>query len=133
MSAGVDYEERVRRLWAGFERAGVEGMRPFVDDDVEWRPADGPVIRGLTALAQHWRELGGRKSVVAHAWEQHGECVLVHGSMREFRDGGFVETQPSWVYFFREGRLLRAVSFASREEAVAAIEQHRRLSRRVAG
>jgi ketosteroid isomerase-like protein len=133
VSAGVDYEEWVRELWAAFERGGVAGMRPYVDDDVEWRPTDGRVIRGVAALVEYWNDVGDRRSIVPHAWEQHGECVLVHGSMREFRDGGFVETQPSWVYFFREGRLLRAVSFASREEALAAIEQHRRLSRRVAG
>jgi hypothetical protein len=44
--------------------------------------------------------------------------------MRVFRDGGFVDTQPSWVYFFRAGRLIRAVSFASREDALEAIAQH---------
>jgi hypothetical protein len=44
--------------------------------------------------------------------------------MRVFRDGGFVDTQPSWVYFFRDERLVRAVSFASREEALEAIDHH---------
>jgi ketosteroid isomerase-like protein len=124
MSAWVDYEERVRQLWAAFEREGVEGIRPLVDDDVEWRPADGAVLRGLGQIARYWDGVSGRMSVVANAWEQHGDCVLVHGSMRMFREGGFVDTQPSWVYFFRDGRLVRAVSFASREEALAAIEQH---------
>jgi ketosteroid isomerase-like protein len=124
MSTSVDYEERVRQLWAAFEREGVDGMRPFVDEDVEWRPADGGVLRGLAELAEHWEDVSERTSVVVHAWEQHGDCVLVHGSMRVFRDGGFVDTQPSWVYFFRDGRLVRAAAFASREEARAAIEQH---------
>jgi ketosteroid isomerase-like protein len=124
MSAGVDYEERVRELWAAFERAGIDGIRPYVDDDVEWHPMDGGVIRGLAALAEYWDGVAGRTSIVPHAWEQHGDCVLVHGSMRVFRDGGFVDTQPSWVYFFRDGRLVRTESFASREEALAAIEQH---------
>jgi ketosteroid isomerase-like protein len=124
MSAGVDYEGRVRQLWAAFEHGGIDGMRPFLDDDVEWRPADGTLIRGVAALAEYWEDVGERRSIVPHAWEQHGECVLVHGSMRVFRDGGFVDTQPSWVYFFRDERLVRAVSFASREEALEAIDHH---------
>jgi len=45
--------------------------------------------------------------------------------MRTFRDGGFVDIQPSWVYFFREGRLVRAVGYASREDALQAIREHR--------
>jgi hypothetical protein len=124
MPVTVDYAAWVRRLWESFEREGVLGMRPFVDDDVEWHAANGAVIRGLDALAEHWDLTPGRPKVVANAWEQHGECVLVHGSMRVHRYGGFLDTQPSWVYFFRAGRLVRAASFASRDEAMAAIERH---------
>jgi ketosteroid isomerase-like protein len=123
--SGVDYEDCVRRIWAAFERDGVAGIRPFIDDDVEWMPSEstGPV-RGLDALEEYWRTHGSRQTVVPHAWEQHGECVLVHGSMRMFRDGGFVDTQPSWVYFFRGDKLLRAAAFGSREDALAAIRDH---------
>ena len=123
--SGVDYEDRVRRIWAAFERDGIAGIRPFIDDDVEWSLSDstGPV-RGLDALEEYWRTHGSTQTVVPHAWEEHGECVLVHGSMRMFRDGGFVDTQPSWVYFFRGDKLLRAAAFASREDALAAIRDH---------
>jgi ketosteroid isomerase-like protein len=124
VSGEVDYAERVRRLWDAFERDGVAGMQAFVDDDVEWHPTDGTVFRGLSALARHWESVSANQRVVAHAWEQHGECVLVHGSMREFRDGGFIDTQPTWVYFFRGDRLVRASSFGSREEALEAICRH---------
>jgi ketosteroid isomerase-like protein len=125
--SGVDYEDRIRRMWAAFERDGVAGMRPFVDDDVEWTPSDGsPTLRGIDRLEEYWRTQGSKQSVVPHAWEQHGDCVLVHGSMRMFRDGGFVDTQPSWVYFFRADKLLRAAAFPSREEALAAIHDHAR-------
>jgi ketosteroid isomerase-like protein len=124
--SGVDYEGRVRKMWAAFQRDGIAGMRPYVDDDVEFVPTDDGTIRGYEALADYWRDNGAKQSVVPHAWEQHGECVLVHGSLRMFRDGGFVDTQPSWVYFFRDGRLRRACAFASREEALAAIARHRR-------
>ena len=121
----VDYEERVRRLWFAFERDGIAGMAPYLDDAVEWSPSDGSgVLRGIDALAEYWSSAGSAQSVVPHAWEQHGECVLVHGSLRRFRDGGFIDTQPSWVYFFRGEKLVRAVAFGSREEALAAIAAH---------
>jgi ketosteroid isomerase-like protein len=125
--SGVDYEGRVRMMWAAFERDGIAGLRPYVDDDVEWTPASGgSTLQGFDALVDYWSSHASARSVVPHAWEQHGECVLVHGSLRMFRDGGFVDTQPSWVYFFRDGTLRRAVGFASREDALAAIEVHSR-------
>jgi ketosteroid isomerase-like protein len=123
---GVDYQDCVRKMWAAFERDGVAGLRPFVDDEVEWTPSNGGgTLRGFDELVAYWEAHASQQSVVPHAWEEHGDCVLVHGSLRMFRDGGFVDTQPSWVYFFRDGKLRRAVAFASREEALAAIEQHR--------
>jgi hypothetical protein len=126
MGHGLDYEARVRTIWAAFERDGVAGMRPYVDDDAEWIPSDGTgVIRGFDALAEYWRTTAHLRSVVPHAWERHGDCVLVHGSLRRFRDGGFVDTQPSWVYFFRGEKLERAVAFATRDQAMAAIAEHR--------
>jgi ketosteroid isomerase-like protein len=124
--SGVDYADRVRKMWAAFQRDGMVGLRPYVDDDIEWTPTEGNgrPIRGFDALVEYWEVHASQQSVVPHAWEQHGECVLVHGSLRVFRDGGFVDTQPSWVYFFSDGRLLRGVSYASREEALEAIARH---------
>jgi ketosteroid isomerase-like protein len=124
--SGVDYEDRVRKMWAAFERDGIAALRPYVDDDVEWTPSNGAgTIRGFGELVAYWDTHASQQSVVPHAWEVYGECVLVHGSLRMFRDGGFVDTQPSWVYFFRDGRLQRATAFPSREQALAAIAQHR--------
>jgi ketosteroid isomerase-like protein len=123
--SGVDYAQHVRQMWSTLLRDGIEAMRPYVDDDVEFRLSNGGgSVRGWEQLASYWETHAPQQSVVAHAIEQHGDCVLVHGSLRIFRDGGFVDTQPSWVYFFRDGRLQRAVSFASREDALAAIAQH---------
>jgi hypothetical protein len=45
--------------------------------------------------------------------------------MRRFRDGGFVDTQPWWVYCFRGDKLHRAVACAGRDEALAVIASHR--------
>jgi hypothetical protein len=78
----------------------------------------------VEALTAYWRSAASERSVVPHVWEQHGECVLVHGSLRTFRDGGFVDVQPWWVYFFRAARLRKATAFSSREEALAEIARH---------
>jgi hypothetical protein len=112
-------------MWSAFTRDGIDAVRPYVDDDIEFTPSTdvGP-LRGFTAIAEYWETNMASQSLVAHAVEQHGDCVLVHGSLRVFRDGGFVDTQPTWVYFFRDERLERAVAFASREDALAAVEQH---------
>jgi SnoaL-like domain len=124
--SGVDYAQHVRKMWSMFLRDGIHAMRPYVDDDVEFKPSNGGgSVRGWDELVAYWETHSQMQSVVAHAIEQHGDCVLVHGSLRIFRDGGFVDTQPSWVYFFRDERLQRAVAFASREDALAAISQHR--------
>jgi len=64
-------------------------------------------------------------SVIVHGYETHGDCVLAHGSLRTFRDGGFVDVQPSWVYFFRDGTLVRGAGYATREAALEAISRYR--------
>jgi hypothetical protein len=113
-------------MWAAFTRDGIEALRPFVDEEVEFMPSNGGgALRGFDAIAAYWEAKGPTRSLVAHAVEQHGDCVLVHGSLRCFRDGGFVDTQPTWVYFFREDRIERALTFASREDALAAIGARR--------
>jgi ketosteroid isomerase-like protein len=63
----------------------------------------------------------GQEQRVLHGLETHGDCVLARSSLRTFRDGGFVDTQPSWTYFFRDGRLVRSTAYPSRAEALSAI------------
>jgi ketosteroid isomerase-like protein len=117
-----DYEGRVRAIWDAYERGGVEAMRELLDDDVELRPSGGEVLRGPAEITGYLERHGDSLSAVPHVYERHGDCVLVHGSLRRFRDGGFLDVQPSWVYFFRARRLLGATAYASRAAALAAIE-----------
>ena len=51
--------------------------------------------------------------------------MIAHGSMRTFREGGFSDVQPSWVYFFRDGVLVRGASYPTRETALEAISRFR--------
>jgi len=117
--------EQVRALWAAYTRGGVAAMREIVGDTlVEWVPLgeDDPV-----PAERFWGEWGRRQteqvSVTVHSFEEHGPCVLAHGSMRTFREGGFADVQPSWVYFFRDGVLVRGAGYATREEALKAVSR----------
>ena len=119
--------EQVKALWAAYARGGVEAMHDLVGDaPVEWVPlgAEEPL-----PPERFWGEWGRRQteqvSVTVHSFEEHGPCVLAHGSMRTFRDGGFADVQPSWVYFFRDGVLVRGAGFPTREAALEAISRFR--------
>jgi ketosteroid isomerase-like protein len=119
--------EQVRALWAAYARGGVSAMRELVGDTlVEWVPLGREVP---VPPEQFWGEWGRRQrdqvSVTVHSFEEHGDCVLAHGSMRTFREGGFIDVQPSWVYFFREGKLVRGAGYPTREAALEAISRWR--------
>jgi len=119
--------EQVRALWAAYARGGVAAMHEVVGDaPVEWVPLgqDEAVLP-----EQFWGDWGRRQeehvSVTVHSFEEHGPCVIAHGSMRTFSEGGFVDIQPSWVYFFRDGRLVRGAGYPTREAALEAISRWR--------
>jgi ketosteroid isomerase-like protein len=119
----VDLEARVRALWAAYARGGAAALRELVGEDVEWVPlsTDGRPVP-LEELFGEWgRRQAERTSAAVHGFETRGDCVLAYGSLRTFRDGGFVDVQPCWVYFFREARLVRAAGYATREDALRAI------------
>lgn len=116
----TDPVDQVRAIWTAYSRGGVDALREVVPDDVEWiplgfaRPSDEPELRA------HVRDI----SVTVHGYERHGSCVLAHGSLRTFREGGFIDVQPSWAYFFSDdGRLQRCVGYASREDALRALSE----------
>ena len=119
--------DQVREMWTAYARGGVAAMHAVVGDaPVEWIPL------GRTEPvppSEFWGEWGRRESeqvqVTVHSFEEHGPCVLAHGSMRSFREGGFSDVQPSWVYFFRDGVFVRGASFPTRESALGAISRFR--------
>jgi ketosteroid isomerase-like protein len=119
---GDDYESRARAVWDAYARGGIEAMRELLDDDVELRPSGGEVLHGPDEIAGYLERQGDSVSAIPHVYERRGDCVLVHGSLRRFHDGGFLDVQPSWVCFFRAGKLLGATAYASRAEALGAIE-----------
>lgn len=126
---GGTLAEVVRDIWAAFERHGLDEMLSRVPEDVEWCPVagDGRVFRGSSEVRAFWaseESAGKRERAVPHRFEQDGETVLVSGSLRQFAPHGWADSQPLWVFFFRDGRLRRAEGFRTREDAMAAVAAH---------
>ena len=114
--------EQVRALWAAYARGGVDAMHAEVGEAaIEWIPTGA---REPVPQEQFWgdwgRRLNEQQSVTIHSLEEHGSCVIAHGSLRTFHEGGFADVQPSWVYFFRDGVLVRGAGYPTREQALAA-------------
>jgi ketosteroid isomerase-like protein len=121
-----DLTKTVERLWRAFVDGGVPSVIELVDEDVVWVPAsaEGQVLRGREALLAWDREnrrRGRRVDAHVYALEQRGEAVLVAARVRVREAERQVARQVHWLYRFSEGRLRRAESFDSREEALAAL------------
>jgi ketosteroid isomerase-like protein len=114
----------VRSMWSAYAQGGVDAVAALVGTDVEWVPlSEGHAVPHDEMFGERGRRRASRLSATAHRFETHGECVLARGSLRTFRESGFVDVQPSWVYFFRGGRLLRCVGYGTREDALRAIDE----------
>jgi ketosteroid isomerase-like protein len=98
----------------GSLEAAVEHLLSHAHADVEFRPyvAAGQVLRGPAAVRAFYRgQLEAGTSLVPRpsSFEDRGDEVIVNGSLRVVRpSGGFAESQLSWTYRFREGRLQEA-------------------------
>lgn len=126
VDATSDPVEQVRAIWSAYTRGGVDALRKVVPDDVEWVPLGLQESIPADEFWESWvRRHSEEISITVHGYERHGDCVLAHGSLRTFREGGFFDVQPSWVYFFRGNRLRRCAGYATREEALAAIGEYR--------
>ena len=114
-------------MWTAYARGGVEAMRRLVGDTlVEWIPLGEEEPVPAERFWGDWgRRLNEQQSVTIHSLEEHGSCVIAHGSLRTFHEGGFADVQPSWVYFFRDGVLVRAAGYPTREAAMKAISRWR--------
>ena len=93
--------------------AGLEALLAIADEDCEFRPyAADRVLHGHDEIRGFYREAADSgtdmKLRAARFWEE-GDSVIVDGTMRLVRpSGGFSESQISWTYRFRDGRLVEA-------------------------
>ncbi|HEX7300869.1 MAG TPA: anti-sigma factor antagonist [Solirubrobacteraceae bacterium] len=123
MASPVDV---VRALWDAHAAGGIDAMLAAADDGVVWQPhiAHGHVFRGTAELREALDALAAEGIVYEaelHDLEQHGDVVLASGTLRVHRNGTSEESRVHWAYHFREGRLWRQSTYASREDALDAL------------
>jgi stage II sporulation protein AA (anti-sigma F factor antagonist) len=122
----------VRDMWRAHESGGFDAFFAMVGEDIVWQPflTGDHVFRSTTELRQALADLaeqGVRFEPQLHDLEQHGNVVLVHGSLRVSDNGRSDETPVHWAYHFRDGRLRRQSTHPSREEALEALSALRLL------
>jgi ketosteroid isomerase-like protein len=97
----------------GFE-AGLEALLRVAHADCEFRPyiASDRVLRGHDEIRRYYGEAiaaGTQMRLNPTGFREAGDEVVVDGSIRVARPtGGFSESQISWTYRFRDGRLAEA-------------------------
>jgi anti-sigma B factor antagonist len=118
--------EVVRALWDAYESGGPDAMCDIAGDDVVWQPhiVPGRIYRTTSELRAALAALeaqGVRWEARLDGLEEHGGVVLASGSVRVERGGAVDEREAHWAYHFREGRLWRQSTHASREDALDAL------------
>ena len=98
----------------GFE-AGLEALLSMSHPDCEFHPYIGDhTLRGHEEIRAYYREAiaaGTDMRLRPTQFHDAGDEVVVDGTMRVGRPtGGFSESQISWTYRFRDGRLAAASS-----------------------
>jgi ketosteroid isomerase-like protein len=93
--------------------AGLEALLAIAHEDCEFRPYTADrVLHGHDEIRSFYRqaaEEGTDMKLRPARFREVGDRVVVDGSMRVVRPaGGFSESQISWTYRFRDGRLAEA-------------------------
>jgi ketosteroid isomerase-like protein len=114
--------EFIERMWTAVNEGGPEAALELTDPDVEWapHPAGGQVLstEELLAFFNQYREQQELLKATPYSIRGHGNKVLASGSFRLHGKGGRIsEFQIHWVSEFENGRLVRARSFASEQDA----------------
>jgi ketosteroid isomerase-like protein len=106
-------------LTEGGVAAGAEHLLRYSQPDCVYRlyMAGERVLYGRQEAREYFSEAaasGASMSVRARTFEEHGDEVVVGGSVRLQRpSGGFAESQISWTFRFRDG-LVEAASWGPR-------------------
>ena len=115
----------VRELWRLADEGGVEAALERTDPGVEWilHLSSGQVLTS-EELLRFFREFQGEREfleVKPYSFRAKGDRVLASGSFRLRGPDRLSEFQIHWVSEFEDGKLVRATSFAKRQEALDAI------------
>ena len=123
----------VRELWDAHAAGGMQAFLDAAGEDVIWQPnlSDGRIYRSTSELREAMAGLlaeGMVYEVELDGLEQHDDVVVASGTLRFQRNGAMHEHSVHWAYHFREGRLWRQSTHASRDEAVDALKALRTLA-----
>jgi anti-anti-sigma factor len=118
--------EVVRALWEAYATGGLEAALDAADEGVVWQPhvTGGRVFRGTAELREALAALtadGTSIDAELHGIEEHDGVVLVSGTLRIDRNGACEQSAVHWAYHFRNGRLWRQSTHASRQDALDAL------------
>jgi anti-sigma B factor antagonist len=118
--------EVVRALWEAHATGGLDAALDVVGDDVVWQPhlTGGRVFRTTAELREAFAALTADGSIIeaeVHGIEEHEGVVLASGMLRVHRNGTAEESAVHWAYHFRNGRLWRQSTHASRQDALDAL------------
>jgi hypothetical protein len=102
-------KEVFRAVAEGGIRAGVDALLRISHEDCRFRPAsaEGRVLEGHDEVRTFFgaaEATGTSISVRPRLFEEHGDEIVVSGSMRVMQpEGSFAERQIRWIYRFRDG------------------------------
>jgi ketosteroid isomerase-like protein len=122
--------EVFQRVWALYAAGRSPEILEHLDPEVEWRPAlvapasyrghDG--VRAWAGASQRaWKSV----TVVLDRVQEVDGCVVASGRISAFDHSGdqVVDTVLACVAEFRDGRVARAASFVSEDEALAWVSE----------
>ena len=114
----------MRELFRVYEEQGVAAMLELVPDDVVWTP----IVPGGSLVGDELRtfllaegERGENREHHVMEYEEHGDHVLVSGSLQVRSRDLHVDVQPCWLYRFQDGRLRTMTGYPTRALALQAI------------
>lgn len=115
--------EVVRALWEAHATGGLDAALDVAGDEIVWQPhlTGGRVFRTTAELREAFAALtadGTSIEAELHGIEEHEGVVLASGMLRVHRNGTAEESAVHWAFHFREGRLWRQSTHASRQDAL---------------
>lgn len=126
--APVDPQAIVRELWDTLNSRQLDRMYELFAEDVELRPyrAAKPVYRGVDGAREYFAEAFGESAsvnITEYTLREIGDAIATSGSVHVVaRSGAIAQRQAHYLFWVEEGKVVRAQSFARREDAIRAAE-----------
>ena len=119
------HEELVQRMWAAYERRGLEAILDFAAPDAEWRPysAGGLVFADTESYRAHVTEQVRRGEFVdatlVSVEQLDEDTVLVSGRLRVRFEDSLEDAPMFWLHRFRGDQIIFTASGPRRDELLS--------------